>query len=132
MPVVIVVSSWLLVPLVQYVVRPRVHHSTLLGFVLGWAPDFVVAFCFPFSILMRPRVWTERTATILFTVWSVFTLVTLVLVEFRSLFGPNVYDPDDIAVAIGGVALAALFFQAVLRPRLKFAEPVGVSPVRHA
>src|SRR3954463_15484827 len=106
--------AWLL-PLVQDVVRPRMSHAGVLGFMLSWAPDFVVGFCFPFSILIRPRVWTPRIATILFSVWSLFTVVALVLVELLSPFGPNVFDPVDIAAGVGGVALAVLVYHTLIR-----------------
>src|SRR2546423_6114969 len=103
-PAIIAFAPALLLPLIQNVVRPRISHASLLGFVLSWAPDFVVGFCFPFSILIRPRAWTSQVATNLFSVWAVFTVVVLVLVEFLSPFGPNVFDPNDIAAGIGGVA----------------------------
>jgi hypothetical protein len=90
--------------------------------MLSWAPDFVVGFCFPFSILIRPRVWTPRIATILFSVWSLFTVVALVLVELLSPFGPNVFDPVDIAAGVGGVALAVLVYHTHIRARLAFGD----------
>lgn len=121
-PAIIAFAPTLLLPLIQNVVRPRVSHRGLLGFVLSWAPDFVVGFCFPFSILIRPRVWTSRTATNLFSIWSAFTVVALLLVELLSPFGPNVFDPADIIAGVGGVLLAVLIFHTLLRSRLTFAD----------
>lgn len=121
-PAVIAFAPTLLLPLVQNVLRPRVSHAGLPGFVLSWAPDFVVGFCFPFSILIRPRAWTPRLAAKLFDLWAVFTAVMLVLVELFSPFGRNVFDPADIAAGVGGVALALLAFHAVLRARLTFGD----------
>ena len=121
-PAVIAFAPAWLLPLVQDVVRPRVSHAGLLGFVMSWAPDFVVGFCFPFSILVRPRAWTSRVATKLFGVWSAFTVVMIVLDEILSPLGPNVFDPADIAAGVGGVALALLVFHTLLRPRLTFAD----------
>jgi hypothetical protein len=121
-PAVIAFAPALLLPLTQDVVRPAISHAGLLGFVLSWAPDFVVGFCFPFSILIRPRVWTPRVAAILFSVWSVFTVVALVLVELLSPFGTNVFDPADIAAGIGAVALAGVVYHAFIRPRLTFGD----------
>jgi hypothetical protein len=112
----------LLLPLVQDVARPRVPHTSLLGFVLSSAPDLVIAFCFPFSILIRPRAWTERIAVTLFGVWAIFTLVVLVVFEFHDPFGQNTFDPADIAASFVGVALAGIVFQIILRPRLTFGE----------
>src|SRR3954462_1905467 len=117
-PAVIAFAPALLLPLTQDAMRPRISHAGLLGFMLSWAPDFVVGFCFPFSILIRPRVWTPRVATILFSVWSLFTVVALVLVELLSPFGPNVFDPVDIAAGVGGVALAVLVYHTLIRVRL--------------
>lgn len=121
-PAVIAFAPALLLPLIQDALRPRVSHAGLLGFVLSWAPDFVVGFCFPFSILIRPRAWTSRVATNLFSVWSAFTVVMLVLVELLSPFGQNFFDPADIAAGVCGVALALLVFHAVMRARLTFAD----------
>ena len=119
-PAVIAFAPALLLPLTQDAMRPRIPHAGLLGFMLSWAPDFVVGFCFPFSILIRPRVWTPRIATILFSVWSFFTVVALVLVELLSPFGPNVFDPVDIAAGVVGVALAVLVYHTLIRARLAF------------
>ena len=102
--------------------RPGIQHASALGFVLSWAPDFVVGFCFPFSILIRPRAWTSRLAANLFSVWAVFTAVALVMVEFLSPFGANVFDSFDIAAGIGGVALAVLIFHTLIRARLTFGD----------
>jgi len=121
-PVVIAFSPALLLPLIQNVVRPRIGHAGVLGFVLSCAPDFVVGFCFPFSILVRPRVWTNGGAAKLFALWSAITVVALLLDEYLSPFGPNVFDPKDIVAGIGGVALASVVFYAFLRERLTFAD----------
>jgi hypothetical protein len=119
---VIAFAPALLLPLVQEVLRPRVPHAGLLGFALSGAPDFVVGVCFPFSILMRPRVWTPRVAARLFHVWSALTLFLLVLFEFCDPFGRNTFDPADIAASVGGVALALALFHTVLRAWLTFGE----------
>ena len=121
-PSVIAFAPALLLPLIQDAIRPRVSHVGLLGFVLSWAPDFVVGFCFPFSILIRPQAWTSRVATNLFSVWSVFTVVVLILVELLRPFGPNVFDPADIAAGVGGVLVAVLIFHVLIRARLTFGD----------
>ena len=121
-PALIAFAPLLLLPLIQDSVRPGISHAGLLGFVLSWAPDFVVGFCFPFSILIRPRAWTSRTAANLFSLWSVITVTGILLDEFLSPIGPNVSDPLDIAAGIGGVALAVLVFHAIIRARLTFGD----------
>jgi hypothetical protein len=121
-PACIAFAPGLLLPLIQDVVRPRTHHPSLLGFVLSWAPDFVVGFCFPFSILIKPRAWTSRAAVKLFALWSAFTVVALLLDEYLRPFGPNVFDPVDIIAGVGGVALAMLVFFTLLRRQLTFGD----------
>lgn len=121
-PAIIAFAPALLLPLAQDVLRPRIHHAGVLGFVLSWAPDFVVGFCFPFSILIRPRAWTAPVAVKLFAIWSVLTVVFIVLDETLSPIGPNVYDPADIAAGVGGVALAVLVFHTLLRHLLTFGD----------
>ena len=124
-PAVIAFAPALLLPLIQSVVRPRIAHASPLGFVLSWAPDFVVGFCFPFSILIKPRAWTSMTAAKLFVVWSALTIVAVLLVEYLSPFGPNVFDPVDIAAGVGGVALAMLVFYTFIRRWLRFGDDAG-------
>jgi hypothetical protein len=121
-PAIIAFAPAVLLPLIQDAVRPIMSHTGLLGFVLSWAPDFVVGFCFPFSILIRPRAWTLRVAANLFSIWSVFTGLVLILVECLSPFGTNVFDPADIAAGVSGVALALVVFHTVIRARLTFGD----------
>ena len=121
-PAVIAFAPGVLLPLIQDVARPKMSHAGLLGFVLSWAPDFVVAFCFPFSILVRPRAWTSRVAARLFNVWALFTIVAVVLVEFLSPFGKNIFDTADIVAGFGGVALAMVVFYTLLRAQLTFGD----------
>jgi hypothetical protein len=119
-PAMIAFAPALLLPLVQNAVRPRVSHTSVLGFVLSWAPDFVIGFCFPFSILVRPRAWSARVAATLFAVWSVFTAVAVVLAEFLFPRAWNVFDPNDLVAGVGGVALAVVVFHTLIRARLTF------------
>jgi hypothetical protein len=48
LPVIIAFSPAVLLPLVQNVVRPRVHHPALLVQLLASTPNLIVGFCFPF------------------------------------------------------------------------------------
>jgi hypothetical protein len=52
-PAVIAFAPLPLLPLVQDILRPRISHASWLGFVLSWAPDLVVGFCFPFDPRVR-------------------------------------------------------------------------------
>ena len=122
-PVIIAFSPGVLLPLVQNVVRPRVHHPTALVLFLASAPNLITGFCFPFSILVRPSAWTRRTADWLFAIWCAFTLSALVAVEYLSPFGLNYFDPNDIVASVAGVALAIALYVSVLRGRLVFAQP---------
>jgi hypothetical protein len=122
MPAVIAFAPAPLLPLIQDVLRPRISHASWLGFVLSWAPDLVVGFCFPFSILARPRAWTARVAAQLFRIWSALTVAALLLDEFLSPLGPNVFDPFDIAAGVIGVAVAGLVFHKLVRVRLTFGD----------
>jgi hypothetical protein len=124
-PAVMAFAPAVLLPLIQNVVRPGIAHTSRLAFMLSWAPDFVVGFCFPFSILIKPRAWTSSVATKLFIVWSALTILALLLVEYLSPFGPNVFDRLDIVAGVGGVALAGLFFYTFMRRWLTFADAAG-------
>jgi hypothetical protein len=124
-PAVIAFSPALLLPLTQNVVRPHVHHPALLVLVLGSAPNLIVGFCFPFSILVRPSVWTRKAADALFGLWSVFTLSMLITVEYLSPFGRNVFDPRDLLASVVGVALAIVLYLLAVRSRLTFAAPTN-------
>jgi len=115
MPLLIAFAPAALLPLVQSVLRPRVHHGSTLALLLSSAPDLVVGFCFPFSILIRPRAWSRSGAALLFAVWCVITIALLTFVELTSPFGPNVFDPADLIAGVVGVALAAALFYGVLR-----------------
>ena len=119
--VIIAFSPAVLLPLVQNVVRPRVHHPALLVLVLASAPNLIIGFCFPFSILVRPSVWTRRTADRLFAIWCAFTLSALVAVEYLSPFGLNYFDPHDVVASVVGVALAIALYVSPWRTRLPFA-----------
>ena len=124
-PGLIALSPALLLPLTQIVVRPRVHHPALLVLILASAPNLIVGFCVPFSSIMRPSAWTPRVADALFALWSVFTLSAEIAVEYLSPFGPNYFDPRDLAASVFGVALAGAVYLLVFRPRMTFGPPAA-------
>jgi hypothetical protein len=120
-PAVIAFSPAILLPLTQEVVRPRVHHPLLLVVILASAPNLIVGFTFPYSILVRPSAWTRKTANRLFAIWCVITLSALVAVEYLSPFGRNYFDPRDLLASVIGVALAIMVYVLVVCARLSFA-----------
>jgi hypothetical protein len=103
-----------------------VHHPALLVLVLASTPNLIVGLCFPFSILVRPSVWTRKTADALFGLWSLFTLSMLIAVEYLSPFGRNIFDPRDLLASVAGVALAIVLYLLVVRARLSFSGPTGI------
>jgi hypothetical protein len=115
----------LLLPLTQEFLRPALRHSPLFGPALASAPNFIVGLCFPFSILIRPRSWTQRVADMLFVVWCCLTIAVLIAVEYFSPFGPNVFDPYDLLASAVGVALALAAYAFILRRRLAFGAPAS-------
>jgi hypothetical protein len=119
--VIIAFSPAVLLPLVQNVVRPRVHEPTALVLLLGSAPNLIIGFCFPFSILVRPSAWTRPTADRLFALWCVFTLAALVAAEYLLPPGLNYFDPRDIVASVAGVVLGIGLYVGMLRTRLAFA-----------
>ncbi len=121
-PALIAFSPALLLPLAQDVLRPRALHFGLIGLVLGSAPNFIIGFCFPFSILIRPRAWSSRVAANLFHIWSAFTLIVLVAFEFHDPLGPQTFDPNDIAASVVAVVIALIVFHALLRSLLTFGD----------
>ena len=129
-PAVIAFAPAVLLPVIQRVLRPRIPHTSSLRFILGWAPDFVVGFCFPFSILIKPRAWTSQTAAWLFILWTVLTVVSLLVVEWLSPVGPNVFDPADLIAGVVAAALAVVTFYTYLRKQLTFGDETSPRSLR--
>jgi len=106
--IVIAFAPAVLMPFVQDVIRPAAPHTGLIAVVLGSAPDFIAAFCFPFSILMRRAAFSQLTQKRLFRLWCVIALGAIFFDEIYAPVGPNVFDVNDIAAGVLGVALAYL------------------------
>ena len=124
-PATLAFAPALLLPLTQVVLRPAFRHAPLLGPLLDSAPNFVVGFCFPFSILARPRTWTRRVADSLLVAWCCLTIAAEAAVEYLSPFGPNIFDVHDLIASGAGVALALVGYTFFVRPRLGFGASVN-------
>lgn len=121
LPAVLAFAPAILLPLALDLLRPRLTHAGGAGLLLGSASNLIIGFCFPFSILIRPRIFRESTARTVFHVWCALTLIVLVTFEFYDPFGPNVADVNDIVASIVGVGLALAVFHLGVRRRLIYA-----------
>ena len=119
-PAALAFAPALLLPLAQEVLRPAFRHAPLLGVLLDSAPNFIVGLCFPFSILVRPRVWTPRVADTLFVAWCCLTIAAEAAVEYLSPFGLNIFDMHDLMASGAGVGLALMGYTFFVRPLLGF------------
>jgi hypothetical protein len=118
-PRIICISGSLLVVFVQQFLRAHLHVSGLAAVLLGSAPNLLIGFWFPFSILLRPSVFAKSTYDRLFPVWCLGTLLVLCGFEvFRPLEGAQTFDYFDILASFAGVTLAALFYYLWLRGAL--------------
>ena len=126
LPGVIAFSAGWAIPLVQYVLRPRFgHHHDLTGLFLDSAPDLIAAFCFPFSILIRPTVWSRETCDKLFCIFCLIALAADFYVEYRQPIGRNIFDPNDLLFGLAGTLFAAIVYFVWLRKRLVFGLPAN-------
>jgi len=104
--------AWAL-PVAQDVIRPAVGHQGLAGFILGSAPDLIVGFCIPFSMLIVSSPWSRLTTHKVFWLWCAITAVGIFVDEYFAPIGPNVFDPNDLILGIVGIFLAILVFYLV-------------------
>src|SRR5262245_40165140 len=121
LPTILAFAPVILLPLAQELLRPHLPHAGLLGLLLGSSPNLIIGFCFPFSILIRPSLFTERSARRAFHLWCALTLTVLAVFEVRDPFGPNTFDALDFAASLLGVGLALVVFHGTVRRRLTYA-----------
>jgi hypothetical protein len=120
-PLLISVSGGLLVFLVQQFLRPYLHAHEFLALFLGFAPNLITGFSFPFTILMRPGAFTRVEFGWLFPVWCAGTLLVLIAFEIvRPFKGAQSFDYLDIFASLVGVSLAAFSYYFWLRHKLVF------------
>ena len=121
-PQAIALATGPLVLGVQEVVRPAlVHRSWLTALALGSAPNLITAFCFPFAVLARPRLYARRRACVVFALGCAATVVVLIVFEvWRPISGAQTFDLNDLVASLVGVMLSLAVFRAWVEPRLRF------------
>ena len=125
LPAILAFAPAILLPVALDLLRPRLPHTDAVGIVLGSAPDFIIGFCFPFSVIMRPSLFRARTASRLFHGWCGLTLALIVAMELYDPFGIDPFDPMGIVAGVLGVSAALMTFRGWLRRRLTYADPLG-------
>jgi len=116
-PLVFIVQEWL---------RPMLPPGSVAWWLLGSAPNLIVALCFPFIIVVRP-IFSPLRAARAFTFMTLATLGVLVVMELvRPISGADTFDPLDLVASIAGLALGALLYRRVA-PRLRYAPPPQAS-----
>jgi len=106
---------------VQQYLRSLPLPSRAVHLILDSAPNLIVGFCFPFSILITPRAFTRKTADRLFLAWCIVALIMLVAFEIgRPFKGAQTFDYFDIAASLIGVSGAVVVYHLCLKERLSF------------
>ncbi len=120
-PIIISSLGALLVILVQHYLRPMHTPFRVLCFILDSAPNFIIGFWFPFSILLRPKAFTKVIANKLFLAWCFATLLILIVFEIlRPFKRARTFDYLDILASVLGVCAALLLYHLWLKGRLFF------------
>ena len=118
--VAIALAAGPLVLIVQHWLRPAVPPDNVAWWVLGSAPNLIIALCVPFIIVARP-IFTPVRAARAFTFMTLATLGVLVVMEIiRPIRAAGTFDPLDLAASVAGMALGALLYRRVA-PRLRYA-----------
>ena len=117
-PLVVIVQQWL---------RPAVSPESVASWLLGPAPNLIVALCFPFIILVRP-IFSPLEAARAFTLMTLATLAVLVVAEaLGPIPGADTFDTLDLAASIAGLWLGVMLFRR-LAPRLTYSAAPGPQP----
>ncbi|MET0753729.1 MAG: hypothetical protein ABWZ66_10170 [Pyrinomonadaceae bacterium] len=120
LPLLISLSSGLLVLFVQQFARP---YFAVHSIWLDSAPNFIVGLCFPFCILIRPKLLTRTEARKYFTLCCIATLLLLIAFEIERPFrGAETFDWLDILASFTGITAAFLFYRVRLEKKLIFCE----------
>jgi glycopeptide antibiotics resistance protein len=106
-------------------IRHTISSDRFFAFILYSYPNFIVSFSFPFSILLRPKVFSKTQSRSLFLIWAIVALIIEVWFEIKSpLPGPHTYDFNDIIATVIGSLLATVVYFTWLHRRLKFADQI--------
>ena len=120
LPLLISFSGGLIVLFVQQAARPRLGFHSIF---LDSAPNFIVGLCFPFCVLIRPKLLTLTEARKYFTLCCVATLLLLIAFEIERPFrGAETFDWFDILASFTGITGAFLFYRFWLERKLIFHE----------
>lgn len=118
------------VPLLVIVlaVRRHVPADSALWWLLGPAPNLIVALCVPFAVVATPT-YTPLEAARAFTLTTLATFGALVVFEaIGPIAGLDTFDPLDLIGSAIGVILGARLYRR-LAPHLRYAEHPRARPV---
>ena len=98
--------------------RPHFSDNKSVLFVLGFLPNFGLAFAIPY-IYVGNRVRLNKPVKH-FTIWCFVTLVLMILNEFRDKYqSGRVFDWYDIYASFVGVIFAFLLFNVTLKRKYR-------------
>ncbi len=122
-PLLICLSGSLSLIFVQFYARRFYFDNEIVKLFLGSAPNLIVGFWFPFSILLRPKIFTSGhgTAGKFFNLYCAATLLLLIGFEIiRPFEGAQTFDYFDILASLLGVGAAFLLYHLWLKKKLIF------------
>jgi hypothetical protein len=118
------------IPLLLLVVELRRHVSgeSAAWWILGPAPNLIVALCVPFAVVTTPA-HTPLAAARAFTLTTLATFGALVVFEAtRPIPALDTFDPLDLVASALGVILGARVYRW-LAPHLRYAGEPPTRPV---
>ena len=118
------------IPLLVIILEARRHvpGDSALWWLLGPAPNFVVALCVPFAVVATPA-RTPLDAARAFTLTTLAIFGALVVFEVVGpIAGLDTFDPLDLIASALGVLLGARLYRR-LAPRLRYATQPRAQPV---
>ena len=120
------------IPLLVLILTVRRHVSgdSAAWWLLGPAPNLIVALCVPFAVVVTPT-RTPIEAARAFTLTTLATFGALVVFEaIGPIAGLDTFDPLDLIASAVGVILGARLYRR-LAPHLRYADHRSARPVEH-